>query len=159
MHLRENLYPFMAKVNKYAIGFMLKIMLGHSIWQPRKGELGETYHVGGHNEKRNIDVVNTICDLLGEFKPVAASEITANLDSYRTLIQFVEDRPGHDYRYAMDASKIYNELGWNPQETFETGLRKTVQWYLDNELWWKRVQDGFVFERTIGFESLFNHEF
>ncbi|MEO2045981.1 MAG: dTDP-glucose 4,6-dehydratase [Pirellulales bacterium] len=107
-----------------------------------QGKVGETYDIGGHNEKRNVDVVNNICDLLEEFKPVASSEKTAHLDSYQTLIQFVEDRPGHDYRYAIDASKINHELGWKPQETFASGLRKTVQWYLDHEPWWKRVEDG-----------------
>jgi len=107
-----------------------------------QGVVGETYNIGGHNEKRNVDVVNMICDLLEELKPVVSSEKTAHLDSYQTLIQYVEDRPGHDYRYAIDASKIYNELNWKPQETFATGLRKTVQWYLDHKPWWQRVQDG-----------------
>jgi dTDP-glucose 4,6-dehydratase len=107
-----------------------------------QGKVGETYNIGGHNENRNVDVVHRICDLLEELKPVASSEKTVHLKSYQTLIQFVEDRPGHDYRYAIDASKIHQELGWKPQETFTTGLRKTVQWYLDHESWWKRVEDG-----------------
>jgi dTDP-glucose 4,6-dehydratase len=107
-----------------------------------QGKVGETYNIGGHNENRNVDVVHRICDLLEELKPIASSEKTVHLKSYQTLIQFVEDRPGHDYRYAIDASKIHQELGWKPQETFTTGLRKTVQWYLDHESWWKRVEDG-----------------
>ncbi len=99
-----------------------------------EGEIGETYNIGGHNEKANLTVVETLCDLLQELVPQERS--------YRELITFVTDRPGHDVRYAIDASKIERELGWAPEETFETGLRKTVQWYLANETWWKRVQDG-----------------
>ncbi|MDQ7727277.1 dTDP-glucose 4,6-dehydratase [Halomonas sp. SpR8] len=99
-----------------------------------EGKIGETYNIGGHNEKANLTVVETLCDLLQELVPQEAS--------YRDLITFVTDRPGHDVRYAIDASKIERELGWVPEETFETGLRKTVQWYLANETWWKRVQDG-----------------
>ena len=99
-----------------------------------EGEVGETYNIGGHNEKANLTVVETLCDLLQELVPQE--------QSYRELITFVTDRPGHDVRYAIDASKIERELGWTPEETFETGLRKTVQWYLANETWWKRVQDG-----------------
>jgi dTDP-glucose 4,6-dehydratase len=98
------------------------------------GKLGETYNIGGHNEKANLEVVQTICDLLQELVPQQSS--------YRDLITFVTDRPGHDHRYAIDARKIQRELGWTPQETFETGLRKTVQWYLDNKTWWQKVQDG-----------------
>ncbi|MGP5309398.1 dTDP-glucose 4,6-dehydratase [Vreelandella alkaliphila] len=99
-----------------------------------EGEIGETYNIGGHNEKANLTVVETLCDLLQELVPQE--------HSYRELITFVTDRPGHDVRYAIDASKIERELGWKPEETFETGLRKTVEWYLSNETWWKRVQDG-----------------
>ncbi|OWV29257.1 dTDP-glucose 4,6-dehydratase [Halomonas campaniensis] len=99
-----------------------------------EGQVGETYNIGGHNEKANLTVVETLCDLLQELVPQETS--------YRDLITFVTDRPGHDVRYAIDASKIERELGWIPEETFETGLRKTVQWYLANETWWKRVQDG-----------------
>jgi len=99
-----------------------------------EGQVGETYNIGGHNEKANLTVVETLCDLLQELVPRETS--------YRDLITFVTDRPGHDVRYAIDASKIERELGWVPEETFETGLRKTVQWYLANETWWKRVQDG-----------------
>lgn len=99
-----------------------------------EGQVGETYNIGGHNEKANLTVVETLCDLLQELVP--------RKSSYRDLITFVTDRPGHDVRYAIDASKVERELGWVPNETFETGLRKTVQWYLANETWWKRVQDG-----------------
>ena len=103
-----------------------------------EGAIGETYNIGGHNEKTNLEVVNTICDLLEELAP----DKPINVKSYRDLITFVKDRPGHDVRYAIDASKIERELGWVPKETFKTGLRKTVQWYLDNRQWWKRVLSG-----------------
>tara|TARA_B110000008_G_scaffold271172_1_gene302290 strand:+ start:930 stop:2018 length:1089 start_codon:yes stop_codon:yes gene_type:complete len=103
-----------------------------------EGEIGETYNIGGHNEKTNLEVVETICELLEELAPKKPS----NVKSYRDLITFVRDRPGHDTRYAIDASKIERELGWVPEETFETGLRKTVQWYLDNRQWWERVLSG-----------------
>jgi dTDP-glucose 4,6-dehydratase len=98
------------------------------------GRLGETYNIGGWNEKANLDVVHTLCDLLDELKPAAKS--------YREQIQFVTDRPGHDRRYAIDARKIERELGWRPAETFETGMKKTVQWYLDHQDWVRKVQSG-----------------
>ena len=98
------------------------------------GQLGETYNIGGWNEKANLDVVHTLCALLDELKPAA--------QSYEAQIQFVTDRPGHDRRYAIDARKIERELGWKPAETFETGMRKTVQWYLDNQQWVRKVQSG-----------------
>lgn len=101
-----------------------------------RGVPGETYNVGGHNEKRNIDVVRTVCRLLDELHP--ASPVTP----HETLITFVSDRPGHDRRYAVDAAKIGRELGWYPEETFDTGMRKTVQWFLDNPRWWQRVLTG-----------------
>ncbi|WP_110648377.1 dTDP-glucose 4,6-dehydratase [Salinicola peritrichatus] len=103
-----------------------------------EGEIGETYNIGGHNEKRNIEVVETICDLLEELAPHKPQGV----QRYRDLITFVADRPGHDQRYAIDASKIQRELGWTPQETFESGMRRTVQWFLDNDVWWRRVQNG-----------------
>lgn len=103
-----------------------------------RGKVGETYNIGGHNEKRNLEVVETICDLLEELAP----EKPEGVGRYRDLITFVKDRPGHDVRYAIDATKIERELGWTPEETFETGLRKTVQWYLDNRSWWQRVLSG-----------------
>lgn len=99
---------------------------------------GTTYNIGGHNERRNIDVVETICELLEELHPQKPQGVA----HYRDLITYVKDRPGHDMRYAIDAAKIERELGWIPQETFESGIRKTVLWYLNNETWWRRVQDG-----------------
>ena len=101
-------------------------------------DIGETYNIGGHNEKQNIEVVHTLCELLEELHP----EKPAGIANYKDLITFVKDRPGHDLRYAIDASKIERELGWKPQETFESGLRKTVIWYLENRDWWQRVLDG-----------------
>ncbi|MFI8560177.1 dTDP-glucose 4,6-dehydratase [Pseudomonas putida] len=103
-----------------------------------EGKVGETYNIGGHNEQKNIDVVRGICTLLEELAP----EHPAGVANYADLITFVQDRPGHDLRYAIDASKIERELGWTPEETFESGLRKTVQWYLDNLEWCRHVQDG-----------------
>jgi len=100
-----------------------------------EGKIGETYNIGGHNEKTNLEVVETICDLLEELAPAKP----LGVNNYRDLITFVRDRPGHDVRYAIDASKIERELGWVPEETFDSGLRKTVQWYLDNQAWWERV--------------------
>ena len=103
-----------------------------------EGKIGQTYNIGGHNEKTNLEVVKAICDLMEELAP----EKPIGVKSYRDLITFVKDRPGHDVRYAIDASKIKRELRWMPEETFETGLRKTVQWYLDNRQWWERVLSG-----------------
>ncbi|MEH6564955.1 MAG: dTDP-glucose 4,6-dehydratase [Halopseudomonas sp.] len=102
------------------------------------GKIGETYNIGGHNEKRNIEVVEAICALLEELAPEKPSGVA----QYRDLITFVKDRPGHDARYAIDASKIQRELGWQPTETFESGIRKTVSWYLNNPEWWQRVLSG-----------------
>lgn len=96
-------------------------------------EVGETYNIGGNNEKTNIEVVHKICEILEELAPNKPNSIT----KYSDLITFVEDRPGHDKRYAIDSSKIQNELGWTPKESFESGLRKTIEWYLRNEVWWK----------------------
>ena len=112
-----------------------------------EGEVGETYNIGGHNEKQNIEVVKTICKILDELKP------QANGQAYESLITFVKDRPGHDLRYAIDATKIQNELGWTPTETFETGIRKTVQWYLNNLDWCHRVQDGSYQRERLGVNS------
>ncbi|EIA1621097.1 dTDP-glucose 4,6-dehydratase [Vibrio parahaemolyticus] len=103
-----------------------------------EGEVGETYNIGGHNEKANIEVVKTICALLEELRP----DKPAGVESYESLITYVKDRPGHDVRYAIDATKIAQELNWTPEETFESGIRKTVEWYLNNPQWWKRVLDG-----------------
>lgn len=103
-----------------------------------EGDVGETYNIGGHNEKTNLEVVENICNLLEELVPEKASGV----HKYRDLITFVKDRPGHDARYAIDSSKIQLDLGWVPEENFETGLRKTVQWYLDNREWWESVLSG-----------------
>ncbi|MGS2744316.1 dTDP-glucose 4,6-dehydratase [Halomonas sp. LS-001] len=129
-----------------------------------EGKIGETYNIGGHNEQTNLHVVETICEILdelvlGEKLDVRSEELGVRSTpaplsspkgahasqaqrSHKDLITFVTDRPGHDVRYAIDASKIERELGWVPEETFETGLRKTVEWYLNNKQWWQRVQDG-----------------
>lgn len=107
-----------------------------------EGEVGETYNIGGHNEKQNIEVVHTLCNILDELCPVGTNSFTRHLTSYQDLITHVQDRPGHDLRYAIDASKIQFKLGWTPQETFETGIRKTVEWYLDNTKWIERVKSG-----------------
>ena len=98
-----------------------------------KSDNGTTYNIGGNNEKTNLEVVETICEILEELAPIKSNKISR----YSDLITYVEDRPGHDKRYAIDSSKIQNELGWNPEENFESGLRKTVKWYLKNEAWWK----------------------
>ncbi len=113
------------------------------------GKLGETYNIGGHNEKTNIEVVTTLCDLLEELVPIKPSGV----DSYKDLISFVKDRPGHDLRYAIDATKIERELGWKPEETFESGLRKTVFWYLNNRNWWTQVLDGSYKLERLGIED------
>ena len=111
-----------------------------------EGEVGETYNIGGHNEKANIDVVLTICSLLEELVP----NKPAGVAKYEDLITYVKDRPGHDVRYAIDAAKIGRELGWKPQETFESGIRKTVEWYLNNKKWWSRVLDGSYNRERLG---------
>ena len=98
------------------------------------GQVGQTYNIGGHNERSNLDVVHTICDILGEVRPGGGD--------YRKLISFVTDRPGHDKRYAIDPAKIQGELDWNPQETFDTGIRKTVLWYLENQAWLDAILSG-----------------
>ncbi|GLR76435.1 MULTISPECIES: dTDP-glucose 4,6-dehydratase [Vibrionaceae] len=108
------------------------------------GIIGETYNIGGHNEKQNIEVVETLCQILNELVPQKFD--------YKELITFVSDRPGHDVRYAINATKIERELGWTPNETFETGLRKTVEWYLSNSEWCKRVQDGSYQRERLGVE-------
>lgn len=108
----------------------------------KRGNVGETYNIGGHNEKQNIEVVKTICSILDSLVPKAAK--------YEKQIKYVADRPGHDRRYAIDASKMQNKLGWIPEETFETGLYKTIQWYLENSEWCKRVQDGSYQRERLG---------
>jgi len=113
----------------------------------QQGVIGETYNIGGNNEIRNIDIVKIICSVLDELRPRTSGR------SYTELITYVEDRPGHDYRYAIDASKIKKGLGWTPKETFETGIRKTIQWYLDNEDWWRRIQDGTYNQERLGLKK------
>lgn len=107
-----------------------------------EGKVGETYNIGGHNEKQNIEVVQTICFILDELVPMQGK--------YADLITYVTDRPGHDRRYAIDSTKMSTELNWAPRETFETGLRKTVQWYLDNQAWCQNVQDGSYQRERLG---------
>ncbi|BCG27594.1 dTDP-glucose 4,6-dehydratase [Pseudomonas tohonis] len=114
-----------------------------------RGVVGETYNIGGHNEQKNIDVVRGICALLEELAPARPQGVSR----FEELITHVKDRPGHDLRYAIDAGKIERELGWRPQETFETGLRKTVQWYLDNLEWCRRVQDGSYQRERLGAQA------
>ncbi|HHV03427.1 MAG TPA: NAD-dependent epimerase/dehydratase family protein [Bacteroidales bacterium] len=137
-----------------------------------EGKIGETYNIGGHNEKQNIEVVETICEILDELCPretatsqaprsdegviVSSSTVIpsaakqSSATSYKSLITYVTDRPGHDRRYAIDASKIAKELNWQPEETFESGIRKTIQWYLDNQAWCKNVQDGSYQRERLG---------
>lgn len=109
-----------------------------------KGTPGQTYNIGGHNEKTNLEVVKSICQILDELSP------HETIKERESLIEFVTDRPGHDMRYAIDASKIEKELGWKPTESFETGLRKTVQWYLDNRTWWESVRSGNYLGERLG---------
>lgn len=113
------------------------------------GQDGANYNIGSHNEQRNIDVVRLLCELLEELAP----DKPAGVARYEDLITFVTDRPGHDTRYAIDASRIGRELGWRPQETFASGLRKTVRWYLDNETWWRRVRDGSYRGERLGLQG------
>jgi dTDP-glucose 4,6-dehydratase len=116
-----------------------------------EGKIGETYNIGGHNEKQNIEVVHTICDLLEELVPDNIySKHSSNTEGFKGLITYVKDRPGHDIRYAIDASKIEKKLGWKPEETFESGIRKTVEWYLTNNKWVSHVQDGSYQRERLG---------
>ena len=115
-----------------------------------QGAVGETYNIGGHNEVRNIEVVKLLCELLEE---LAADKKPSDVKRFEDLITFVKDRPGHDVRYAIDARKIARELDWTPEETFSTGLRKTVLWYLNNEAWWQNVLSGAYQLERIGVEQ------
>ena len=137
-----------------------------------KGSISETYNIGGHNEMANIDVVKTICNLLEELVPTTSRHSAPrhspaprhscesrnledeNVKGYKDLITFVKDRPGHDLRYGIDASKIEQELDWIPEETFESGIRKTVEWYLNNKSWWSRIQDGSYSRERLGVGGL-----
>ena len=109
-----------------------------------KGELGQTYNIGGNNEVANIDIVTSICNIMDNINP------RKNKKSYKDLIKYVEDRPGHDFRYAIDASKINNELNWRPKETFISGIKKTVEWYLTNQDWWKNIQTANYEQERLG---------
>lgn len=111
-----------------------------------RGRAGGTYAIGGQNERQNLDVVHAICDVVDELAPAR--------ESRRRLVRFVTDRPGHDLRYAIDASKVAREIGWRPRETFETGLRKTVRWYLENEAWWRHVQSGSYRGERLGLNAV-----
>tara|TARA_Y100001970_G_scaffold15871_1_gene17823 strand:- start:5310 stop:6356 length:1047 start_codon:yes stop_codon:yes gene_type:complete len=113
----------------------------------KKGEIGETYNIGGNNEINNIDIVTKICDILDELKPRSQKQ------SYKELISYVSDRPGHDFRYAIDASKIKKKLGWTPKETFSSGIRKTIQWYLENEEWWRKIQNKIYNQERLGIKK------
>ncbi|WP_434583991.1 dTDP-glucose 4,6-dehydratase [Klebsiella sp. R390] len=114
-----------------------------------EGQNGETYNIGGHNERKNIDVVRTICSILDK----VVEQKPGNISHFADLITFVKDRPGHDLRYAIDAAKIERDLGWVPQETFESGIEKTVHWYLNNTTWWQRVLDGSYAGERLGLNN------
>lgn len=114
-----------------------------------EGHSGETYNIGGHNERKNIDVVRTICAILDK----VVEQRPGNISHFADLITFVKDRPGHDLRYAIDAAKIQRDLGWVPEETFESGIEKTVHWYLNNQTWWQRVLDGSYAGERLGLNN------
>lgn len=120
-----------------------------------QGRLGETYNIGGHNEKTNLEVVKAICSILQELVPIQSTDL--NVSRYEDLMTFVADRPGHDQRYAIDATKIEQELGWVPEETFDTGLKKTIRWYLENAQWCRHVQDGTYQGERLGMGLLKTH--
>jgi len=109
----------------------------------KKGKLNDTYNIGGNNEIKNIDIVNIICEMLDDLKPLKNG-------TYKDLISFVQDRPGHDTRYAINSTKIQNEIGWKPLESFKTGIRKTIKWYLNNEDWWRSIIDGVYNQERLG---------
>ncbi len=111
-----------------------------------KGKVGETYNIGGSNEIKNIDIVKTICDIMDEIKP-------SKNGSYRNLITFVDDRPGHDKRYAVDSSKLQNTLKWEPKESFQSGIKKTIEWYLNNEKWWRKIQRNNYNQQRLGLKN------
>ena len=113
----------------------------------QKGAIGETYNVGGNNEIKNIQIVEVICDILNDIHPAGSGK------SYHELITFVKDRPGHDFRYAIDASKLKKEIGWEPKESFNTGIQKTIEWYLKNEEWWKTIQENTYKQERLGISN------
>ena len=112
----------------------------------RKGKIGETYNIGGNNVVKNIDMVKTICDELDKLKP-------SRNGSYRDLISYVKDRPGHDRRYAIDSRKIYEELNWKPKESFSTGIKNTIKWYINNESWWRDIQKSSYSQKRLGINT------
>jgi dTDP-glucose 4,6-dehydratase len=114
-----------------------------------KGKVGGTYNVGGLNQKSNLEVVKNICEILENLMPTKPKGI----NKFQDLITFVKDRPGHDKRYAIDASKIINEIGWSPEENFDSGLQKSVKWYLDNSKWWKKILSGSYKLERIGIDN------
>ena len=113
----------------------------------QKGTIGETYNVGGNNEIKNIQIVEVICDILNDIHPAGSGK------SYYELINFVKDRPGHDFRYAIDASKLKKEIGWEPKESFNTGIQKTIEWYLKNEEWWRIIQENTYKQERLGISN------
>ena len=113
----------------------------------QKGAIGETYNVGGNNEIKNIQIVEVICDVLNDIHPAGSGK------SYHELITFVKDRPGHDFRYAIDASKLKKEIGWEPKESFNTGIQKTIEWYLKNEEWWRIIQENTYKQERLGISN------
>lgn len=113
----------------------------------QKGTIGETYNVGGNNEIKNIQIVEVICDILNDIHPAGSGK------SYHELINFVKDRPGHDFRYAIDASKLKKEIGWEPKESFNTGIQKTIEWYLKNEEWWRIIQENTYKQERLGISN------
>ena len=113
----------------------------------QKGTIGETYNVGGNNEIKNIQIVEVICDVLNDIHPAGSGK------SYHELITFVKDRPGHDFRYAIDASKLKKQIGWEPKESFNTGIQKTIEWYLKNEEWWKIIQENTYKQERLGISN------
>lgn len=113
----------------------------------QKGTIGETYNVGGNNEIKNIQIVEEICDVLNDIHPAGSGK------SYHELITFVKDRPGHDFRYAIDASKLKKEIGWEPKESFNTGIQKTIEWYLKNEEWWRIIQENTYKQERLGISN------
>jgi dTDP-glucose 4,6-dehydratase len=113
----------------------------------QKGTIGETYNVGGNNEIKNIQIVEAICDVLNDIHPAGSGK------SYHELITFVKDRPGHDFRYAIDASKLKKETGWEPKESFNTGIQKTIEWYLKNEEWWRTIQENTYKQERLGISN------
>jgi len=113
----------------------------------QKGTIGETYNIGGNDEIKNIKIVEVICDVLNDIHPAGSGK------SYHELITFVKDRPGHDFRYAIDASKLKKEIGWEPKESFNTGIQKTIEWYLKNEEWWKTIQENTYKQERLGISN------